>query len=126
MDILNGTIQDKIGEALNAASLEASARFDAGENRTRETRRKCGSRVACNACLDLFSDRALAAQNLGRAMVESEGQSVSWRYFSLPGFPEIAALRRDFSGGENSFCQRAGSIDNRYAFPSTGKRLTAA
>jgi hypothetical protein len=115
LEILNGTVQEKTEEH-SAASLERSARFNAGEQRTRETRRKCGSSVPCVACLNNASEAELHLEGFGR-YEEADGYA---RYFSLPGWPDLDARRRQDLGRENPLCQLRGSKENRRAFPASG------
>lgn len=115
MEILTG-VPEKI-EDDTAGDLERRARFDQGERKTRETRRKCGSGVPCFVCLNSASSSELRAHGFGRA----EGQNGLWRYFSLEGFPHIDKRRKD-GGREHPLCQSSGSKENRRAFPRSGAK----
>jgi hypothetical protein len=115
MEILNGSFEEQ-NEEYSSDLLERRARFHAGEQRTRETRRKCGSSVPCPSCLNSASAGDLRREGFGRY----ERENGEWGYFSLEGYPHIDARRRQDLGRENPLCQLRGSKENRRAFPSSG------
>lgn len=91
-----------------------------GTKATGEARRKCGAAVPCRECLNGLSDEKLRELGLARFHSYREGGEPAARFESLDGWPSYDARRADKSGGQNPYCQMAGSKINRRAFPASG------
>lgn len=120
MEILNveEERQKREGDDIEA-DIRRRQSIDGGEQRRRETVRRCGSVLPCEDCLHELDQKTLA--RLGVVRSEIEGV---WEYETVDG-DSVRSLQSRPGSGVNPYCRAQGSKQIRLAFPATGSRAAS-
>lgn len=112
MEILNG-VKAPVWETQTNLQFTDKPAF--GEVRQRATiRKRCGSTLPCNACLDALDGSALARLGL-EAVTGSDGRR-TYTTGGPRGIEEVGRCQAEAGQGINAFCRRAGSREVQVAF----------
>ena len=116
-EILNGPEKEDLENLTTVeADLERRQREAGGLYARRELARTCGNALPCENCLS-----ALAESDLKSLGVERFSEFGAIYHRSAPGFYDLHARQRAYTGKSNPYCQKRGSKISRETFPDTDR-----
>ena len=105
-----------------AARIELVSREYTRRNRIAKTRRKCGSSLPCDRCLDCLTDQKIETLAVCREKADFAA-GFSWVYRAAPGSVSVYTRQRTDFGSINPYCRRSTTKHVKEAFPSSGGSL---